>query len=116
MVDSCAIKPSASTFVSSKGAVPVFLIYTDALFIAAGGEVVLTRLETLRLKGKDIRSFGLGVFDDSRIFDFIDAPIITAKQPIEQIGSFAAQMLFELIEEKIPPESKIFLPIEIVLR
>ncbi len=89
---------------------------TDALFITAGGEFVLTILETLRLSGISLRGFGFGVFDDSRIFDFLDFPIITAKQPIKRLGSTAAQLLFDLIEGTPPAQTVCWLPVDIVLR
>lgn len=88
----------------------------DALFIAAGGDFVLTILETLRKSKIDIHKFGLGVFDDSRVFDFLDCHIIAAKQPIEEIGRKSAQMIFDLIDEKTPTEKVHFLPVEIVVR
>lgn len=88
----------------------------DALFLAAGGEFVLNILEVLRLAGADARKFGIGVFDDSRIFDFLNWSIITARQPLEEMGKAATDMLFDIIDGN-PPENPLKkLDVEIILR
>ncbi|NLK45242.1 MAG: LacI family transcriptional regulator [Treponema sp.] len=88
----------------------------DALFLAAGGDFVLNIMEVLRLSGKDPKSIGLGVFDDSRIFDFLDWPIVTARQPIEKMGTYAAKMLLSIINGMMPEEKLKYFDVEIVLR
>lgn len=88
----------------------------DALFLAAGGEFVLNILEVLRYAGVDTRKFGIGVFDDSRIFDFLQWPIITARQPLREIGTTAACMLFSLINGTPPAEQTKCLSVDIILR
>ena len=77
----------------------------DALFLAAGGEFVLNVMEALKSSGRDLKSIGLGVFDDNRIFDFLDCSIVAARQPIEKMAQCAADMLFEIINGN-PPEKK----------
>ena len=73
-------------------------------------------MEVLRLSGKDPKSIGLGVFDDSRIFDFLDWPIVTARQPIEKMGTYAAKMLLSIINGMMPEEKLKYFDVEIVLR
>lgn len=77
----------------------------DALFLAAGGEFVLNVIEALKSSGRDLKSIGLGVFDDSRIFDFLDWSIVAARQPVENMAQCAAAMLFDIINGN-PPEKK----------
>lgn len=88
----------------------------DALFLAAGGEFVLNVMEVLRLNGKDLKSIGLGVFDDSRIFDFLDWSIVAARQPIEKMATCAADMLFNIINGTPPQEKYNCFDAEIILR
>lgn len=88
----------------------------DALFLAAGGEFVLNIMEVLRINGKDLKSIGLGVFDDSRIFDFLDWSIVAARQPIEKMATCAADMLFNIINGTPPQEKYNCFDAEIILR
>ncbi|MBO5136939.1 MAG: LacI family DNA-binding transcriptional regulator [Spirochaetaceae bacterium] len=88
----------------------------DALYITAGGEFTLNIFETLRFSGISPKKLGLGVFDDSRIFDFLDFSVTTAKQPLNQIGAMATQLLFEQISGHTPEEKINLLPVEIILR
>jgi LacI family transcriptional regulator len=88
----------------------------DALFITAGGEFVLNILDTLRFSGYSPNKMGIGVFDDNRIFDFLDFPIITAKQPLKDMGQKATSILFDIIEGKLPSEKIQFFPVDIILR
>jgi len=88
----------------------------DAFFVAAGGDFFLSILDILRLEGINIKKHVIGVFDDARIFDFFDFSIISAKQPLQQIGQLAAQALYELIENKVPSKLQEDLPVKIILR
>ncbi len=88
----------------------------DALFIAAGGDFVLNIMDVLRTNGRNLKTFGLGVFDDSRIFDFLEWPIVTAKQPIEAMGTAAADMLFNIIDGTPPAEKLKTFDAEIIIR
>lgn len=89
---------------------------TDAFFVTAGGEFVLSIFESLRLSGMSLKNMGFGVFDDNHIFDFLDFPVITAEQPIKQMGTTAVKLLFEQINGTPPAELIHRLPVNIILR
>jgi LacI family transcriptional regulator len=76
---------------------------------------------------KMIREAGLGMPQDVALVGFDDAPLATAvepalttvRQPIEQMGSMAADLLLNLLEN--PPDGrapahKIILPARLVVR
>lgn len=88
----------------------------DAFFIAAGGDFFLSIMDFLRLEGINIKKKVVGVFDDSRIFDYLDFPIIAAKQPLKEIGEITAKNLFDLMIEKQPYKTVEYLPVKIILR
>lgn len=88
----------------------------DAFFIAAGGDFFLSILDILRITGVNIKNSVMGVFDDARIFDYLDFSVITAKQPLQKIGQQAASTLFNLMSEKEPKNQVEFLPVKIILR
>lgn len=74
----------------------------DSIFITAGGEFILNALKVARNAGKDLSSFGLAIFDDSPYLDFLNMKVITAKQPLKEIGKKAAEILFMLLDGKQP--------------
>lgn len=88
----------------------------DALFIAAGGDFFLNILDILRLEGINLKKLIFGVFDDSKIYDFFEFPIISARQPLKTIGQLAAKNLFDLILEKEPAKKVEYLSVNIILR
>jgi len=88
----------------------------DALFLAAGGEFVFNVMEVLKSSGKNPKSIGLGVFDDSRIFDFLEWSIVSARQPIEKMATCAAEILFNIINGTPPQEKCTTFDAEIILR
>ena len=88
----------------------------DALFLAAGGEFVFNVMEALKSSGKDPKSLGLGVFDDNRIFDFLEWSIVSARQPIEKMSTCAAEMLFNIINGTSPQKKHISFEAEIIQR
>ena len=73
-------------------------------------------MDILRLEGLNIKTQVLGVFDDARIFDFLDFSIISAKQPLQQIGQLAAKNLFDLMLDKQPENQVQYLSVNIILR
>ncbi|HOE08035.1 MAG TPA: LacI family DNA-binding transcriptional regulator [Treponemataceae bacterium] len=88
----------------------------DAVFIAAGGEFVLNILEVIRFTGIPLKKLGVGAFDDYRVYDFLECPIIAAKQPMEKMGASISRTLFSLIDGETPsPMFKEF-DIELILR
>lgn len=88
----------------------------DAFFIAAGGDFFLSIMDILRLEGLNIKKQVLGVFDDARIFDYLDFSIISAKQPLQEIGQLAAKNLFDLMLDKQPEKQVQYLSVNIILR
>lgn len=88
----------------------------DALFLAAGGDFVFNVMDVLRLQGILNKNFGIGAFDDYRSMDYIDYPIIAAKQPLLEMGDKTAEILFSLIERKPPAEMNHFFDVSIILR
>ena len=80
----------------------------DALFISAGGEFVFYIIDILKEERKDLSKFGIAVFDDYRPFHYMPFNIISAKQPIKQMGTQDAKILFQLIEREEPPTMSLF--------
>ena len=66
--------------------------------------------------GISLKDIGFGIFDDNKIFDFLDFPIITAEQPIKQMGTLATKILFDQLAGNPPKEFIHRLPVNIVLR
>lgn len=88
----------------------------DAVFIAAGGEFVLNILEVIRFNGIPLKKLGVGAFDDYRVYDFLDCPIIAAKQPMEAMGASISKTLFSLIKGETPTPMFQEFDVELVLR
>ncbi len=89
---------------------------TDAVFIAAGGEFVLNILEVIRFSGIPLKKLGVGAFDDYRVYDFLECPIIAAKQPMEAMGESISKTLFSLIDGKSPSPMFQEFEVELILR
>lgn len=89
---------------------------TDAIYITAGGTFALNIFESLRFSGVKINKIGFGIFDDNKIFDFLDFPIITAEQPIKKMGTLATKILFDQLSGNTPTDFIHRLPVNIVLR
>lgn len=89
---------------------------TDAIYITAGGAFALAIFDALRFGGISLKDIGFGIFDDNKIFDFLDFPIITAEQPIKQMGTLATKILFDQLAGNPPEEFVHRLPVNIVLR
>ena len=88
----------------------------DAIFAAAGDLVpgVLKALRNLKLRVP--QDVALASFDDHPLYDFFSPRITTIRQPIEQLGRVAAELLFKLMEgEEVPIES-LLLPTELIIR
>lgn len=80
----------------------------DSLFITAGGEFSFYVLKVLNEMGKDMEHFGISVFDDYTPLHFLPFPVITASQPIRQLGLQAARNLFQLLSGEEPPAISLF--------
>jgi LacI family transcriptional regulator len=88
----------------------------DALYVTAGGEFLLDCIDVLRLSGINLRSFGLGAFDDYRFFDYLEIPVCTIRQPLSEIGQTAANLIFMFINGEKPAQLNHILDVELVLR
>ena len=87
----------------------------DAIFTgdddAAVG--VLKALEEAGVRvPKDVSVVG---FDDARLSAFLSPPLTTVRAPTETVGRTAAQLLFNLLQDR-PAEAAVLLPTEIILR
>lgn len=80
----------------------------DALCVAAGGEFIFYILETLKKSGVNLNHFGIAAFDEYKPLHWLPFPVITAKQPIKQMGTQNARNLFQLINKETPPSLSLF--------
>lgn len=85
----------------------------DALFAADNTIMtgVLTKLPDLHLT-----HFQLGAFDDNEWFNFLPQPIVTAKQPIAELGRVAVERLLARVANDQLPTQEFRLPAEIIPR
>ncbi len=88
----------------------------DALYVTAGGDFIFDCIDILRIAGTNLKKFGLGAYDDYRVFDYVDLPICTVRQPLKEIGSTAAGLLFTFLAGKTPDHMNHILDVELVLR
>lgn len=88
----------------------------DALFATAGGDVLLDCIDELRAQVPDADGIALASFDDYRFFDYIDVPVCTVRQPVQDIGRLAASLLFDTLSGNAPKEIDHILPVDIILR
>jgi LacI family transcriptional regulator len=88
----------------------------DALYVTAGGDFLLDCIDIFRLAGTDFRKFGLGAFDDYRFFDYLDIPVCTIRQPLNDIGATAARLLFSFLSGENPVQLNYILDVELILR
>jgi DNA-binding LacI/PurR family transcriptional regulator len=88
----------------------------DALYVTAGGEFILDTIDALRSEKKDLTGFGMAVFDDYRFFDYLNLSISTIRQPLQDIGTRAASLLFELMDGKKPERTDWVLMTEMITR
>lgn len=86
----------------------------DALFLTAGEEFVLEVLDAVKTVKGDTKNFIFAAFDDSHIYDYLNCKIISARQPLENLGKTAAGMLFDLISGKEIPRPNQCLNVEII--
>lgn len=76
----------------------------DALYIASGGQFFLDAFRAVQERGLQVPQFGLGTYDDSVYFDFIQPKITAVRQPTYDTGVAAVQMLLRLIDgEPVAP-------------
>jgi LacI family transcriptional regulator len=74
-------------------------------------------LNALRARGMSVpRDMSIVGFDDLEIAALINPPLTTVRQPLAQMGSFAATMLLQLIEREPLGSSRIELATELIVR
>ncbi len=87
-----------------------------AIFAAAAdfltGVIKVTREEKLRLPD----DLALVSFDNHPLYEYFSPAITAVNQPIDQLGESAANLLFQLIEGKVPGEKNLILPTELIIR
>ena len=85
----------------------------DALFAADNTIMtgVLTKLPDLQLP-----AFQLGAFDDNDWFDFLPQPIVTAKQPIAELGRIAVERVLARVADQQLATQEFRLSAEIIPR
>lgn len=88
----------------------------DALYVTAGGDMLLDSIDALRSAGKDLGKFGLGSYDYYRFFDYLGCPVFAIRQPLRELGATAANNLFILLSGGKPESMNGILDVEMVLR
>ncbi len=88
----------------------------DAVF-AASDPMAMGAMSALRQAGRrvpgDVAVIG---FDDVTAAAFTDPPLTTVRQPVERLGSLAAELLFEQVVSGSGPADNRILDTELVIR
>jgi len=88
----------------------------DAVFVASDS-MALGALRALRDAGKRVPDEVAVVgFDDMPQAATADPPLTTIRQPIQQTGVLAVEMLIDILENGADPARRIILPTELVIR
>jgi LacI family transcriptional regulator len=88
----------------------------DAVFVASDS-MALGVLRTLREAEKRVpEEIALVGFDDLPHAATADPPLTTIRQPIQQTGVLAVEMLIDILESGADPPRRIILPTELVIR
>lgn len=91
---------------------PVDAIVFTTHYLAASG---LRALKSLKVKVPD--EVAMISFDEHGAFDLVEPPITANKQPVDEIGHFAVDILLDEIEKhETGPESKRVLPTQLLIR
>lgn len=85
----------------------------DSIFITAGGDFALKIFKAMKKIYGDISNIKFAIFDYTPYFDITDLHIITARQPLKEIGTKAFSTLFKLMNNQTPEEKKQLLNVEI---
>jgi LacI family transcriptional regulator len=88
----------------------------DAVFVASDS-MALGALRALHEVGKHVPDEVAVVgFDDMPQAATVDPPLTTIRQPIQQTGVLAVEMLIDILENGSDPPRRIILPTELVIR
>lgn len=80
-------------------------------------DTALITLQALRRCGIAIpQEVSLVGFDDPASAAFLDPPLTTVRQPVEQLGRRAVQKLYEALQKGVRPEGTELLPPELIVR
>lgn len=88
----------------------------DALFVGSGDEFFLDAMNALRQKGKRLPGFGLSVYDDYPFLDYLTPRITAVRQPLQEMGKRAVDMLVRLVNGNPPAEALVRLQNELIVR
>jgi LacI family transcriptional regulator len=87
-----------------------------ALFVGAGGPLMLGALEGWRDAGGAAIGTALAVFDDSPVLELLTPPVPAVRQPIGGLAEAAVGILVELAEGRSPAAGRQVLPTELIDR
>lgn len=88
----------------------------DAVFVASDS-MALGALRALREAGKRVpEEVAVVGFDDMPQAATADPPLTTIRQPIQQTGVLAVEILIDILENSAEPARRIVLPTELVIR
>ena len=88
----------------------------DAVFVASDAMAV-GALRALREAGKRVpEDIAVVGFDDMPFAARTNPPLTTVRQPIQRLGSLAAETLIDLINQPDAPPRRIVLPTELIMR
>lgn len=88
----------------------------DAVFVASDAMAV-GALRALREAGLRVpEDIAMAGFDDIPFAARADPPLTTVRQPIQRMGTLAAETLIDLISHPQPQPRRIILPTELLIR
>lgn len=88
----------------------------DSLVVTSGGQFYLDTLSYLKEIPFDFTHFGLGVYDNYPILDYLDPRVPAVAQPFEQMGKEASRLLFSLIKGETPDQTVVQLKTHLITR
>lgn len=88
----------------------------DALYVTAGGDMLLDSIDVLKSAGMDLGEFGLGTFDYYRFFDYLACPVCAVRQPLGELGAAAANNLFSFLSGQKPENMNSVFDVELIPR
>lgn len=88
----------------------------DAIF-AASDHMALGAMLYCRSKGIRVPAdIAITGFDDTFFSEFLDPPLTTVHQPMQEIGSIAMETALRILEQRDPRSQKIILPTQLQVR
>jgi LacI family transcriptional regulator len=88
----------------------------DAVF-AASDVMAIGAMRAIKEEGFDIPDdIAIAGFDDGPMAANTDPPLTTVRQPSEKLGSYAVELLIELLQGTEPAPKRIILPAELIIR